>query len=214
MPDQRSSRRYSSALRTEQAAATRARIVAAAAELFAARGYAGTSMPEIARNAGVSPETVQSHGPKSALLRAAIDAFAFGAGRDADARETALGEQMLSARTAAEAAAVAAEVLTQVNSATHGLWLAFAEAARTDAEIAEAFGQLAAGIRAQNVTLMQEWMARGFARDDLGLDDLVDRAVLIGSVELYDRAVRVGGMSVGQYRRLLAAMLGELLVAS
>ncbi|MET0735079.1 MAG: helix-turn-helix domain-containing protein [Microbacterium sp.] len=211
MEVQRSPRRYSSTLRAEQAAATRARVVAAAAELFADRGYAGTSMPEIARHAGVSTETVQAHGPKASLLRAAIDAFAFGAERDQDARETELGARMLTARSGTEAAVIAAEVLTQVNAATHGLWLAFAEGARTDHEIADAFAQLAAGIRAQNVALMHEWTARGFVRDDVALDDLVDRAVLIGSVELYDRAVRVGGMPVEDYRRLLASMLAELL---
>ena len=213
MSDQKSSRRYSSSLRTEQAAATRARIVAAASELFAQRGYAGTSMPEIARQAGVSTETVQSHGPKAVLLRAAIDAFAFGADRDADARGTALGALMLSAESGAQAAAIAAEVLTQVNGATHGLWLAFSEAARTDPEIADAFAQLAVGIRTQNVELMSEWTARGFVRDDVDFDDLVDRSILVGSVELYDRAVRVGGMAIDDYRRLLAAMLEALLVA-
>lgn len=213
MADQKSSRPYSSRLRTEQAAATRARIVAAAAELFAARGYAGTSMPEIARQAGVSTETVQSHGPKSALLRAAIDSFAFGADRDADARDTELGMHMLSARTGAEAAEIAAEVLSQVNAATHGLWLAFAEGARADDEIGEAFGQLAAGIRAQNVALMTEWTARGFVRSDLPFDDLVDRSLLVGSVEVYDRAVRVDGMSAEEYRRLLEGMLRDLIIA-
>ncbi len=115
MVSEKSSRPYSSRLRAEQAAATRTRVVAAAAELFAARGYAGTSMPEIARQAGVSTETVQSHGPKSALLRDAIDAFAFGAERDADARDTELGARMLAARTGPEAAGIAADVLTQVN---------------------------------------------------------------------------------------------------
>lgn len=213
MSQEKSPRRYSSRLRTEQAAATRARIVAAAAELFAARGYAGTSMPEIARAAGVSTETVQSHGPKAALLRAAIDAFAFGAGRDEDPRATELGARMMTATTGVEAAALAADVLAQVNAATHGLWLAFSEAARTDDEIAEAFRQLAQGIRMQNDMMMREWVARGFARTDLGIDELIDRSVLVTSVELYDRAVRVSGLDHDAYRRLLTSMLEELVVA-
>lgn len=207
------SRTYSSALRVEQAAATRRRVVAAAAELFAARGYAGTSIPQIARAAGVSNETVHAHGPKAALLRSAVDAFAFGAERDADARETELGARMLSADDAAEAVAIAAEVLVLVNARVHGLWLAFAEAARTDDELAAALTGLAAGIRGQNVLLMTEWAARGYLRDDIAFDELVDRAVLVGSVEMYDRAVRVGGMSVERYAELLTGMLGDLLIA-
>lgn len=208
----RTPRPYTSRLRAEQAAATRERVVAAAAEMFAERGYAGTSMPEIARRAGVSTETVQSHGPKSALLRAAIDASAFGAGRDADARDTELGALMLSAASGPEAAAVAATVLAQVNRATHGLWLAYSEAARTDDEIAAEFRALATGIRMQNVALMQVWTQRGYAREDLGFDVLVDRSVLIGSVELYDRAVRVDGMDHDAYRGMLEGMLAELIV--
>lgn len=212
MVEQKSSRRYSSQLRAEQAEATRARIVTAAAELFSSRGYAGTSMPEIARQAGVSTETVQSHGPKAALLRVAVDAFAFGAERDADARQTDLGARMLAARSGSEAAALAAEVLTEVNARTHGLWLAFTEAARVDEEMAEALRQLGAGIRGQNAALMTEWRSRGFLRDDRPFDDLVDQSVLVGSVELYDRAVRIGGASIEEYRRLLTVMLEELLL--
>lgn len=213
MADQKSPRRYSSTLRAEQAAATRERVVAAAAELFSERGYAGTSMPEIARTAGVSTETVQSHGPKSVLLRAAIDAFAFGVGRDADARATELGGRLLSAQSSTEAVELAADVLAQVNAATHGLWLAFSEAARTDDEISESFRQLAQGIRMQNVVLMTEWRQRGFAREDVPFEELVDRSVLVTSVELYDRAVRVAGMSPDEYRRHLAVMLRELIAA-
>ncbi|GAA1934530.1 helix-turn-helix domain-containing protein [Microbacterium aoyamense] len=214
MADQKSSRRYSSSLRAEQAAATRERVVHAAAELFAARGYAGTSMPEIARRAGVSTETVQSHGPKSALLRAAIDAFAFGADKDADARETNLGARLLTASSPTEAVDFAVDILTQVNAATHGLWLAFSEAARTDEEIADAFRQLGAGIRMQNVIMLEEWTTRGYLREDVGFDDLVDRSVLVTSVEMYDRAIRVEGMTPENYRRLLTELLSALVVST
>jgi AcrR family transcriptional regulator len=206
------SRPYNSRLRAEQAAATRERVVEAATALFAERGYAGTSMPEVARRAGVSTETVQAHGPKSALLRAAIDASAFGVGRDEDARDTDLGALMLRATTAQEAVAVAAEVLAQVNRATHGLWLAYSEAARTDDEIAAEFRALAGGIRMQNELLMTEWRSRGYARDDLEFGELVDRSILAGSVEVYDRAVRVNGMAFEEYRGVLAGMFADLIV--
>ena len=58
-------RGYVSRLRAQQAADTRDRVVRAAADLFAERGYAGTTLPEIGRRAGVSTETVQDHGPRS-----------------------------------------------------------------------------------------------------------------------------------------------------
>jgi AcrR family transcriptional regulator len=52
------SRRYDSPRRREQAAATRRAILAAAERLFADRGYAGTSVPAIATEAGVALKTV------------------------------------------------------------------------------------------------------------------------------------------------------------
>src|ERR1700754_3430673 len=66
-------RAYRSQLRQQQAEATRSRVLAAAAELFAAEGYARTTLAKIAAAAGVSAETVQGQGPKAALLMATID---------------------------------------------------------------------------------------------------------------------------------------------
>ena len=68
---------YVSPLRDAQAAATRRRILTAAAQAFAESGYAGTSLAAIARRAGVSTETVKQNGPKAALVMDAFDlAFA------------------------------------------------------------------------------------------------------------------------------------------
>lgn len=206
-------RRYSSELRAQQAAATRERVVGAAAALFAERGYSATTMPEIARRAGVSTETVQANGPKQALLRAAINASTFGGDDDTDASETELGAVMLSVSSGREAAAVTAGVLAGINASVHGLWLSFSEAARHDDEMADALRGLAARIRVQNTTMMSEWERRGYVRDDIPFADLVDRAVLVGSVELYDRAVRIDGMSPSAYTETLAALLSELLLA-
>lgn len=192
---------------------TRQRVVAAAAELFAENGYAATTMPAIARRAGVSTETVQANGPKQALLRAAINESTFGGDDETAARETDLGAVLLAVTDATEAAIVTATVLTQVNAAVHGLWLSFSEAARHDGEMAEALIGLAQRIRGQNVDMMREWQRRGYLRDDVPFDDLVDRAVLIGSVEVYDRAVRINGMSPEEYTRTFAAMIVDALVA-
>ena len=65
-------RRYHSEVRTNQAAATRTRILEAAAHLFTDAGYTGTSLTDIAHAASVSVETVKLSGPKHRLL---LDAF-------------------------------------------------------------------------------------------------------------------------------------------
>ena len=68
-------RAYSSVVRQEQAAQTRARIVEAASTLFAAHGYARTTIREIAEAADVAVDTVYStFGTKARVLTALIDA--------------------------------------------------------------------------------------------------------------------------------------------
>src|SRR6187549_1291782 len=77
------SRAYRSELRQQQAEQTRSRVIAAAGQQFAEHGYARTTLNKIADAAGVSPETVQGHGPKAALLIAALESAAVGvAGED------------------------------------------------------------------------------------------------------------------------------------
>jgi AcrR family transcriptional regulator len=58
--------------RSELAAHTRARILAAALELFAEHGTGGTTMKEVARVADVSPATVTNHFGTPELLLAAV----------------------------------------------------------------------------------------------------------------------------------------------
>src|SRR5689334_7043631 len=73
------SRTYSSALRSEQAAGTRRRVLAAAGRLFMENGYQGTSLGTIAKEAGVSVDTVQATGAKRDLLLRALEIALVGA---------------------------------------------------------------------------------------------------------------------------------------
>lgn len=68
-------RAYNSPRRREQADATRAQIAAAARRLFADRGWARTTVRDVAREAGVAEPTVYAiYGSKAGLARALIDA--------------------------------------------------------------------------------------------------------------------------------------------
>lgn len=84
--------RYRSALRTEQARATKSRILDAASHLFLKRGFTGTTVTAVAQAAGVAPETVYaSLGGKRGLLEGVIDNAVSpdGASHDDDANEFA-----------------------------------------------------------------------------------------------------------------------------
>lgn len=207
-------RTYVSQLRQQQAAATRERVVRAAVELFAEKGYQGTTMPAIARRAGVSTETVQNHGPKVELLRAAIAAASFGSAPGTAVAETELGAGMLAASSPAEAARLGGELLATVNEGAHGVWLAFSEAARTDPVLEAELRRLTAEVAEQNEAVLAHWRQRGWLRTDVPFSALVLRSTAIGAVELWDRVVRLDGHSREEYVDLVAGlMLDGLTVA-
>ena len=70
----KSPRAYDASGRREQARATRREVVEAATALFVERGYAATTMADVAARAGVAVQTVYSAvGGKAALVKAAVD---------------------------------------------------------------------------------------------------------------------------------------------
>lgn len=74
MVEVKDKRKYSSAVRDEQAARTRIRILEAASELFLERGYARTTIKDIAVQADVARDTVHAiFGNKARVLTALID---------------------------------------------------------------------------------------------------------------------------------------------
>jgi AcrR family transcriptional regulator len=83
--DVKARRRYDSRRRAEQAAQTRQEILAAAGTLFRVRGYAGTSMAQIATEAEVVVETIyRGFGSKPGLFRAVMEAVLAGGAARAD----------------------------------------------------------------------------------------------------------------------------------
>jgi TetR/AcrR family transcriptional regulator, regulator of cefoperazone and chloramphenicol sensitivity len=72
---------YESPIRREQAEMTRSRIIDAARTLFLKRGYARTSLKQIAAEAGVSDQTIYAvFGKKPGLLQAIMDEMDLAAG--------------------------------------------------------------------------------------------------------------------------------------
>src|SRR5258708_31372141 len=77
-PPNEAKRPYPSRARHRQAEETRRRSLAATRELFASRGYAGTTLEAIAEIAEVSPKTVSAaFGSKRAILAELINPEAF-----------------------------------------------------------------------------------------------------------------------------------------
>ena len=106
-------KQYASKLRQEQARETRLRIVAAARDLFVAKGYGRTTMADVAATAGVAVETVYAaFRNKPALLRQVWFVGFRGDGEDIrllhrPELQAVLAEPDLSARLRAQAAFMA-----------------------------------------------------------------------------------------------------------
>ncbi|ORA16140.1 hypothetical protein BST16_07435 [Mycobacterium asiaticum DSM 44297] len=209
----RPARAYRSELRQQQAQQTRQRILAAAAELFAEQGYARTTLAKIAEAAGVSPETVQGHGPKGALLTAAVEYAAFGIAGEEDIRNLEVGRLFSASKTSDEALGYLIDALTKVHLGTARIAPALIGAASHDPEVDRFLNDLNASINQQIRRILDVALGRGWLRTDLPFDELVETTAVICSVDTYLRLTR-DGWTAARYRQWCRRMMAENIFAS
>jgi len=127
-------RRYEAPIRREQSALTRRRILDAAAAAFSAAGWAGTTVADVARAAGVTPQAVHlSVGAKPALLVAAVAHAVAGDESDIPLRHRrAFAPAFAPGVTAAQRAAAFAAGSRAVYERAGALFLVLAQAAPAD----------------------------------------------------------------------------------
>lgn len=204
---------YRSELRQQQSEATRARIVAAAGELFAADGYARTTVAKIAAAAGVSAETVQGHGPKAALLIAAIEHAAFGVIGEENILNLDVGRELMAIDDREQAVDFVVATQTEVHRRTAQLALALIGGAGADPELDRYLNDMLAGINLQTRRVLEAFCDRGWLRGDRGFDDLVETTVVICSVDTYLRITHRDGWSIEAYQAWARRMLTETVFA-
>jgi AcrR family transcriptional regulator len=197
-------RPYRSELRSEQAAATRTRILTAAAAEFARRGYAGTSIPAIAAAAGVSPETVKTQGAKHELLLAAFE-LTF-AGREGDARiaDDADVQREVAQLGPAELAPYFAGTVAAFSARGAGLWAAFTAAARSDEAVAAVHRDLMARRLDDHRRVVALLAEAGLVTSTAPLDELAAALAHVASPEGYLLLVDDYGWTPERYRDWLA----------
>ncbi|MGP3533599.1 TetR/AcrR family transcriptional regulator [Microbacterium sp. RD1] len=196
------SRAYRSDLRAQQAAQTRARILAAAADLFATQGYQATTMAAIARSAGVSTETVKAAASKAELLLAAFETSFSGTEAAGSLAETEAGAGLEDAPDAVFLDAVLGRI-AEANARAHALWTVLLGAALSDQVVRAALDGMLARRHADFRMLVAELARRGLARAS---DDAVaDELSFVLSPEGYQQLVAQSGWT---YERYLA-WLGE-----
>jgi len=198
-------RRYSSPVRQRQAAETRRRIAEAARQLYVAKGYAGTTIQEIARAAGVAPQTVYSvFGSKRGILAEIVDRAAFG-----PAYQEAIGSAQEAQGPAARLRLVARITRTIADSLRAELELlgSAGVVAPELAELARERESRRYEIEAKNVAHLA---AAGALRSDLDPVEANDILWAFTGQEFYRLLVLERGWDSARYER----WLGDLLIAT
>lgn len=204
MPDPVKPRRYTSAVRAEQAAATRSSVLRAARSLFTTRGYAATSVAQVARRAGVSVDTVYaSVGRKPELLLAVHDMLLGSSDEPIAAEERDYVRRIRAAPRATEKIRIYADALAVVLPRTVPLVLALREAAVTDSRCATVAAALDER-RADNMRrLAADLRVTGEVRADLSDDDVATLVWSLNSPD-YFQLLRGRGLTATQYADVVA----------
>ncbi len=196
---------YRSPLRAERAADTRRRIAAAAKELFAERGFTGTTVASIAERANVSAPTIYAtFGSKGAIIKALLERLE----DDADAR---LWRERVSAEPDPHRKLEAFARWTGALFSTSTSVIAAAAVAGSDPALVELREEgdrhRREGLRVVVAALV------GALRADLTERQALDRAWMLTGVELYLSATGGCGWSDAEYESWLAALLQDQLLA-
>ena len=208
-------RRYESALRREQALATRTRIARAAAELFASQGYPQTSIDQIAARAGVARPTVYTaFTGKPALLKEAVDLMLAGDDAPVPVRDRPWVQEVLHQRDQQVMLKLQARNDRMINQRVAPLYEAVRNASATDSDIA----QLYAMLKQQRLTgasiTVQALAALGPLHGDVDLDTATDILWALKDPALWTALVTDRGWPADRYETWLARAMQQSLLPS
>ena len=213
MPDQVKTRRYRSPQRRERAAATRLSVLAAARELLQDRGYAGTTVADVARLAGVSVDTVYaSVGRKPELVLAVIDMVLGGADQPVPADQRDYVQAIRSEPTARGKIEVYAGALARLIPRTAPLQEALRKAGDTDAACAATWRRLVSRRAANMLLFAAELRSTGDLRGDLSDQEVADIVWSTNAAE-YWLLLDQRGWTPARYEALLVDVWSRTLLA-
>jgi AcrR family transcriptional regulator len=209
----KSRRPYSSALRDEQAAATRHAVLEAARALFSEHGYAGTSIAAIAQRAGVAVDTVYAAaGRKPALLRELVETSLSGTDQAVPAEQRDYVIRFRAAPSAREKLEIYAAGVSAIGVRMAPIHRALAEASVTDRDCAALRAEIDAR-RANNMRLLAaDLRATGEVRPDLTDDEVADIVWSMNAAEYRALLVGARGWSAERFGAWLADAWARLLL--
>ena len=206
-------RRYQSRVRATAAAATRAEIRLAAARLFVEKGYASTTMREIAEEAKVSERTVYAIFPtKVALLNEAIAVAIVGDNRPTPKAERDDFRAAVNEHDGRRALELFVNTASEVFERAGALMIAGYEAAGADAELRQA-AKAGEQARAVNFAVIVNALAEhGALRDDVKLEQATDILLALVSPQVHQVLRHHRGRSPVEYRNLILDALQRVIL--
>jgi AcrR family transcriptional regulator len=210
-------RRYNSARRQEQARQNQERMIDAAARLFAERGYAATSLTEVAAEAGIAVQTLYAaFGTKANLLKHAIDAALAGDHLPVPMMERDFARQMIAEPDPRKVLAIYAAHVREVAERAGGLLLAAWTASASDPAASELITELDAqrmrGMTAAASDIAAKAIQAGCLADGITEDDIRDALWAFNSPQLYGLLLHDRGWSPDHFQAWLARSWVRLLL--
>lgn len=131
-----SRRSYDASRRQQSASQTRTAILDAARSLFVQRGYAGTTMGDVATQAGVAQATAAAaFGGKAGLLKQLVDIAIVGDDEPIPVRERQVAIDVAASADPNEQVALLAAFITEVHGRLAQLYDVMQQASGSDAEV-------------------------------------------------------------------------------
>jgi AcrR family transcriptional regulator len=212
----RGPRRYESPLRDEQTRLTRRKILDAAHRLLLQGGYPALTIATLARDAGVSVQTVYNAvGGKADVVKAVYDVALAGDDEPVPMIERPAFKAMLAEPNARRwfqhYAAVARSVVAGTSSL---LTVLLAQGAAGDPDLAD-FTATIERERATGTARIAELYASHFAlRPGLTVERAADILWTLTSPEIADRLIRRRGWSLDDYERWLGDAMADAIVGA
>lgn len=179
-------RQYDSTHRQNQARLTRQTITVSARKLFLEKGYSGATISEIAREAGVSAETIYAtFGNKRAILAHVADVAVAGDDEPVSLLDRPFVKQTDTEPDQRQQIQMFAEQIWNVMGRMAPIFEVMRTAAKTEADIAEMRSNMLHERQQGMAYFVRSVMAHGSLRQELSVEEATDIIFALSSGEMF-----------------------------
>ncbi len=201
---------YRYLLRQELARRTRVAVLDAATACFVERGYAATTMRDVAAAAGVSVPTVFAQGGKAALLLACVDRAVVGTDEGRAVQDLGPFAELIAAPDRAGRLAALRRLVSEAAPGAGPMQDVFAAAASADPDVRASYDEYERRRRADTAALLAAFAPD--LREDLDLDTATDVAWSVFSPSTQSRLMVGCGWPAERFADWVADAVDRLLL--